>query len=52
MDCLSLFGSLIFALVFTATWMLHASSKPIEANGHSSQGACEAAQESAIRNNK
>lgn len=51
MDCLSLFGSLIFALVFTATWMLHASSKPIEANGHSSQGVCEAAQESAIRNN-
>ena len=52
MDCLSLFGSLIFALVFTGTWMLHASSKPIEANRHSSQGVCETAQESAIRDNK
>ena len=51
MDCLSLFGSLIFTLVFTVTWMLHASSKPIEANEHSPQGVCETAQESAIRGN-
>lgn len=51
MDCRSLFCPLIFALVFTDTWMLHASSKPIEANRHNSQGACEAAQESAIRDN-
>lgn len=51
MDCLSLFGSLILTLVFTATWMLHASSKPIEANGHSPQGVCETAQESAIHGN-
>lgn len=51
MDCRSLFCPLIFALVFTVTWMLHASSKPIEANGHSSQGVCETAQESAIHGN-
>ena len=48
MDCLSLFGSLIFTLVFTI--VLDGYSVE-DVNRHSSQGVCEAAQESAIHGN-